>query len=179
MLVQENSLIVVIDVQGNLAEIVADSDTARNNAKTLIRGGLALDLPIILTAQAPEKIGHTKEDVLTLLPGAPEIPRMSFSVWADPTCKSTIEKSGRKQVLLCGFESHICLYQSAIELHQAGYDVFLVADAISSRSLENKQVALAEMRAEGVHLTSVEMALFSLMRDARHPAFKEISRMIR
>ena len=97
----------------------------------------------------------------------------------DEACRGAIEKTGRTQVLLCGFESHICLYQSAIELLLAGYDVWLVADAVSSRSLENKQIALTELRAEGAHLTSVEMALFSLMEDARHPAFKSISKMIR
>lgn len=179
MLVQEKSLIVVIDVQGNLAKVVAQAGDANKNVQNLIRGGQALDLPIILTAQAPEKIGHTTDEVLSLLPGSFEYPRTSFSVWADEACRRAVEKTGRTQVLLCGFESHICLYQSAIELLLAGYDVWIVADAVSSRSLENKQIALTELRAEGAHLTSVEMALFSLMEDARHPAFKSISKMIR
>lgn len=179
MLKIENSLIVVIDVQGRLAEVVAEAERANLNVSRLVQAGLELDLPILLTAQAPEKIGHTTEAIRKLLPDHKEYPRTTFSIWQDEELRNVIKKSGKEQIILCGFESHVCLYQSALDLFEEDYEVWLVADAVSSRSLFNKEIALTELSAEGVHLTSVESLLFSLIRDAKHPAFKTISKLIR
>lgn len=174
-----NCFVVVIDVQGNLAKVVAESDSANENVGKLVHGSLELGLPIFLTAQAPEKIGHTTDAIRALVPGHHEYPRTSFSIWEDETLRADLLQTGRKQALLCGFESHICLFQSANDLHEAGFEVWMVTDATSSRAVVNKEIALGELRAEGVHLSSVEMILFSLLRDARHPAFKAISKVIR
>jgi nicotinamidase-related amidase len=174
-----NCFVVVIDVQGNLARVVAESESANENIGKLVQGSLELGLPIFLTAQAPEKIGHTTDAIRALVPGHHEYPRTSFSIWEDETLRADLLQTGRKQALLCGFESHICLFQSANDLHEAGFEVWMVTDATSSRAVVNKEIALGELRAEGVHLSSVEMILFSLLRDARHPAFKAISKVIR
>jgi nicotinamidase-related amidase len=174
-----NCFVVVIDVQGNLARVVAESESANENIGKLVRGSLELGLPIFLTAQAPEKIGHTTDAIRALVPGHHEYPRTSFSIWEDETLRVDLLQTGRKQALLCGFESHICLFQSANDLHEAGFEVWMVTDATSSRAVVNKEIALGELRAEGVHISSVEMILFSLLRDARHPAFKAISKVIR
>lgn len=179
MLESNNCFLVVIDVQGNLAKVVADSEYANENVRKLILGSLELGLPIFLTAQAPEKIGHTTETIRALLPEHHEYPRTSFSIWQDKALREAIVKTGKKQALLCGFESHICLYQSAIDLQKNGFEVWMVADAISSRSLQNKEIALSELRAEGVHLSSVEMTLFAILRETQHPTFKAISKIIR
>ena len=179
MLKTENCFIVVIDVQGNLAKVVAESELANQNVHKLVRGGLELDIPVFLTAQAPEKIGDTTPELREILSDHYQFPRTSFSIWADQSMREALQKISRKQALLCGFESHICLYQSAIDLKRDGYDVWIVADAISSRSLINKELALAELRAEGIHLASVESALFSLLGDASHPSFRTISKIIR
>ena len=82
-------------------------------------------------------------------------------------------------MLLCGFEAHICLYQSSLDLLAEGFEVTLVADAVSARNTYNKAIALQELTNQGVHLTTVEMALFSLLRSAQHPAFKSISKLIK
>jgi nicotinamidase-related amidase len=174
-----NCFVVVIDVQGNLARVVAESESANENIGKLVQGSLELGLPIFLTAQAPEKIGHTTDAIRALVPGHHEYPRTSFSIWEDETLRVDLLQTGRKQALLCGFESHICLFQSANDLHEAGFEVWMVTDATSSRAVVNKEIALGELRAEGVHISSVEMILFSLLRDARHPAFKAISKVIR
>lgn len=179
MLDINNCFVVVIDVQGNLARVVAESESANENIGKLVQGSLELGLPIFLTAQAPEKIGHTTDAIRALVPGHHEYPRTSFSIWEDETLRADLLQTGRKQALLCGFESHICLFQSANDLHEAGFEVWMVTDATSSRAVVNKEIALGELRAEGVHISSVEMILFSLLRDARHPAFKAISKVIR
>lgn len=179
MLDINNCFILVIDVQGNLANVVAESELANENIRKFIQGSLELNLPVFLAAQSPEKIGHTVETVRALLPEHLEYSRTSFSIWEDEAFRDAILESGKTQALLCGFESHVCLYQSAIDLRENGFDVWMVADAVSSRALVNKDIALAELRAEGIHLTNVETALFALLRDSRHPSFKPISKLIR
>lgn len=178
MLESNNCFVVVIDVQGNLAKVVSDSEFANANVRKLVEGSLELGLPIFLTAQAPEKIGHTTEMIRAVLPKHHEYPRTSFSIWQDEALRETIQQTGKKKALLCGFESHICLYQSAIDLQKNGFEVWMVADATSSRLIQNKEIALSELRAEGVHLSSVEMIFFALLRDAQHPSFKAISKLI-
>lgn len=175
----ENTVLVVIDVQGRLARIVEEREAAIQHISTLVQGAKLLGIPILLTAQAPEKIGHTIPEIADLLPEQTELPRISFSIWRDQAVRDAINGLGRSQILLCGFEAHICIYQSAMDLHYAGYAVYLAADAISSRHAGDKSTALAELSAQGVHLTSVEMALYALMRDAKHPAFKAITALIK
>jgi len=179
VLTPENTLLIVIDVQGNLARVVAESEQAIRAVSQLVQGAKLLEIPVLLTAQAPEKIGHTIPEIAGLLPDQTDLPRVHFSIWQDASVQQAIRNSGRQQLLLCGFEAHICLYQSSMDLSDAGFEVFLAANAISSRDPYNKKIALHELSSQGIHLTTVEMALFSLLRSAQHPAFKSISRLIR
>lgn len=179
MLRLNNAQLAIIDVQGNLARVVAESEARVQAIVKLVKGCQALELPILLTAQVPEKIGHTIPEIRELLPEAHEYLRTSFSIFADSRCREALLAAGRKQVLLAGFETHICLYQTSLDLLQAGYEPWLVTDCTSSRDLANKSVALQEARAEGAHLCSVEQAFFSLLRTAGHPQFKTLSKLIR
>jgi isochorismate hydrolase len=179
VLTSETTLLIVIDVQGNLARVVAESESAIRAVTQLVQGANLLEIPVLLTAQVPEKIGHTIPEIAGLLPDQTELPRVHFSIWQDAAVQQAIRTSGRCQLLLCGFEAHICLYQSSLDLISDGFEVYLVADAVSSRNPYNKTIALQELAKQGVHLTTVEMALFSLLRSAQHPAFKPISKIIK
>lgn len=179
MLTPETTLLVVIDVQGNLARVVAESKSAIRAVSQLVEGAKRLEIPVLLTAQVPEKIGHTIPEIAGLLPEQTDYPRVHFSIWQDAAVQQAIRTYGRRQVLLCGFEAHICLYQSSLDLIAGGFEVYLAADAVSSRNPYNKDIALQELSNQGVHLSTVEMALFSLLRSAQHPAFKAISRLIK
>lgn len=179
MLKIEECLLIIVDAQGNLARVVAESETAISRIQILTRAASCLGLPLLLTAQAPHKIGHTIEEVASLLPGQPELARSSFSILVDAGCRQAIAACGRKQLLLCGFETHICIYQSAAEMLAEGREVYIAADAVSSRRLSDKQTALHEISALGGHVLSTEMALFSLLRDASHPCFRAISALVK
>lgn len=179
MLTPETTLLIVIDVQGNLARVVAESESAIRAVSQLVEGAKLLEIPVLLTAQVPEKIGHTIPEVAGLLPEQTDLPRVHFSIWQDAAVQQAIRSSGRCQLLLCGFEAHICLYQSSLDLIAEGFEVHLAADAVSSRNPFNKTFALQELLSQGVHLTTVEMTLFSMLRSAQHPAFKSISRLIK
>ena len=179
MLTIEDSLLFIIDAQGRLARVVAESETAIECICILVKGAKLLGVPTLLTAQAPEKIGHTIPEIASLLPEQEDLPRVSFSIWRDQAVRQAVQALGRKQMLLCGFEAHICLCQSAMDLLADGFEVYIVADAVSSRRLSDKSTALAELLASGVHLTTVEMTLFALMRNAQHPTFKAVSALIK
>lgn len=113
------------------------------------------------------------------MPGVTEIPRTSFSILRDIDVMEAINSYKRKQVILCGYETHICLYQSAMDLLHSGYEVYLVLDATSSRKLIDKEVAVQRITEAGGKLVTVEMLLFELLRDALNPAFKSISKLIK
>jgi nicotinamidase-related amidase len=179
MLKTENALLIIIDIQGKLAEVVNESEKHNAAAMKMIAGAQALELPILLTAQAPHKIGHTTEQVRELLPDQHEFARMGFSIYTSPEIVDALKASGRKQMILCGFESHICIYQSALDLMNAGYEVYILVDAVSSRDPQNKSYILQELRAEGAHLVNVETVFYAMMRDPNHPAFKQLSKLVR
>ncbi len=179
MLNIEDALLIIVDIQGNLAKVVNESEKVNAAAHKMIAGALALELPILLTAQAPHKIGHTTDEVRELVPDLYEYPRIGFSILTSPEIEQALKESRRKQLILCGFESHICVYQSAMDLMKAGYDVHLLVDAVSSRDPQNKAYILQELRAEGAHLINVETALYAMMRDANHPAFRTVSKIVK
>lgn len=175
-----NAVLVVVDVQGRLAESVAEADVRLAKVLTLVEGSKLLDLPILLTVQAPQKIGHTVDALVEKLPQTQEYPRSSFNIIADQEFSEALKSLSRKQVILCGYETHICIYQSSLALAEAGYEVYVVQDAVSSRDLNNKLVTLSELgKHENIHIITVEILFFALLKDAHHPAFKDVSRLIR
>lgn len=175
-----NAVLIVVDVQGRLAESVAEAEDRLAKIITLVEGAKLLELPILLTAQAPEKIGHTVAKLAEKLPGTRELPRSAFNIFADVEVLKTLEGFGRKQAIFCGYEAHICIYQSSLALVNAGYEVFIVDDAVSSRDPNNKRVSLGELGKQAhIHIVTVEMLFFALMKDANHSAFKAVSRLIR
>lgn len=179
MLLAHESVLIIIDVQGKLARVVENNEACINKIKKLIQIAKVLEIPTMLTAQVPEKLGSTIPEVAELLPGLCDIPRTSFSVFRNAQICANLGNLGRPNVIICGFETHICLYQSATDLLNAGYAVHLVADCTSSRVDFNKQIALTMLTKAGVHLTTVEMAMFEMLRDAKHPRFKQLASLIK
>ena len=179
MLTVENALLVVIDIQGNLAQAMHDKNFLFENLKKLISGAQLLNLPIIVTEQIPQKLGPTIPEIAALFSDFQPIPKASFSCWGEKLFMEKLRATPRKQILLTGIESHVCVYQTALELKSLGYDVYLVADCISSRTAENKSIAIARMTSEGVKLTSTEMVLFELMKIAEGDKFREMVKIVK
>jgi nicotinamidase-related amidase len=179
MLTNDNAVLVIVDVQGKLAQLMADREALFGNLQRMVRGALALELPILWLEQIPEKLGPTIPEVADLLPGVQPISKTSFSGAGNAQFNSALAQSGRKQVLLVGIEAHICVCQTALDLVAAGYEVAVVEDAVGSRIASNKAVGVRKMLAHGVDLSSTEMALFELMGDAGHPAFRDIQALLK
>ncbi|MHC4192757.1 MAG: hydrolase [Planctomycetota bacterium] len=169
----------VIDVQGRLAQLMYDKQTLFDNITILIQAARILNMPILWCQQSPAALGATVPQIAQLLTDNEAIDKSSFSCCGEAQFEKRLNSLSRRQVLLCGIEAHVCIYQTAVDLLQEGLHVEVVADAVSSRTLQNKELGINRMRGEGVKITGVEMALFELLRTAEHPQFKQIAKIIK
>jgi nicotinamidase-related amidase len=179
MLDIQNCLLVVVDVQGKLASLMHDRDALFKNIQILIKAAKLLDIPILWCQQAPDALGPTVPEIAELLTGIEPINKTSFSCCGDEQFVNQLTSLTRPQILLTGIEAHVCIYQTAVDLKEKGFTANVIADAVSSRSLDNKQTALSKMQAMGVNISSTEMALFELLKTADHPKFKQIAKLVK
>lgn len=183
MLTIDRTVLVVVDVQGKLANLMHEHESLFGNIVTMVKGAKLLDIPIIWLEQMPEKLGATipelADELVDKLSDVSPVRKSSFSACGEPAFMSALEQAGSRQVLLAGIETHICVYQTAMDLLAGGYGVEVLVDAVSSRTLQNKEVALDKMSALGADLTTVEMALFELMKSAEAPQFRDVAKLIR
>ena len=176
--IPSESLLIVVDVQERLFPVMSQKDTLLKNINTLILGAKELDVETIISEQYPKGLGATLDEVER----SKELDiysKTEFSCLLNSDIIERVEKSGKKNIILCGIESHICVLKTALDAISKGYNVYVVADAVSSRTEENKSLALEIMRQSGVLITSVEMILFMLMEKAGSDAFKTISKLIK
>lgn len=178
MLEAENSVLTVIDVQGKLADVMQNRDELFGNINRLAFSANRLKVPVLITEQLPDKLGPTREELAEELINTPVISKSSFSCCGEPAFMDELNKTENKQVILCGIESHICVTQTALDLIEAGYEVYVVADAVSSRNPESKQLTLERLRRHGVEIIVTESVIFEWMRDAAHPAFREVRKCL-
>jgi nicotinamidase-related amidase len=179
MLTIESTVLVMIDIQGKLWNVMSEKEALQDNAQKLIKGLNLLGVPVIATEQNPRGLGPTLPELTQLLPACNPLPKMCFSCCQDAGFNKALAGLVRQQVLVCGIEAHICVYQTALDLLKQGFEVQIVTDVVSSRSAANKQVAVQRLQAEGAKLTSIEMALFELLHSAENTNFKELSRIIK
>ncbi len=178
MLEIDSTVLVLVDFQGKLARTVQDSEQVIASACKLAKAAAVLELPVIWTEQNPDGLGPTVEELAGLMHGEP-IPKHAFSCWREPAFAKALAGRARQSVLLAGIETHICVFQTAADLCGAGYDVHVVADAVSSRTVANRQLGLARIAAAGATVTSVEMAVFELLGAAGGEKFKEILKIVK
>lgn len=179
MLTKENSVLAVIDIQGKLAQAMDNKHDLFENAQKIIRGMQVLEIPIVVTEQIPEKLGSTIPEIAQYLTDVKTISKESFSCWKNQSFMKELMTLNRKQILLIGIETHVCVYQTAMDLVTVGYEVQVVADAVSSRTLRNRRIGLQKMREGGAGITSTEMVLFELLKTAADPKAKEIFQLVK
>ncbi len=179
MLERTDTALILIDLQVKLARVIHQREALIANCLKLIAGCQVLDVPIIVTEQNPAGLGATVPEAAELLAPLEPITKLSFSCCGEPAFVHAIEGLGRKQLLLAGMETHVCVYQTAADLAARGHLVHLVTDAVSSRDPADKDVGLRKIRAAGGEITSVETALFELLKVAEGDAFKQILRIVK
>jgi nicotinamidase-related amidase len=172
--------LLVVDVQERLLPAMAAPEAVVDKTKILIQAAQTLGVPITVSEQYPKGLGAT---VKGLAPdGAAVFEKLSFSCWRDEGLKTHFirhHEAGRPLVVVAGIEAHVCVLQTCIDLASAGFGVFAVCDAMSSRKHESVGLALDRMRHVGIEVVNTEMALFELIERAGTPEFKTLSAMIR
>jgi nicotinamidase-related amidase len=168
----------IVDVQARLAPAMTDPDAAIARMEILLAAAERLDVPIIASEQYPQGLGHTDER-LTLPPATEVFAKTAFAASRDQAILAHLEKLDRRQVVLCGMETHVCVLQTALDLLARGFRPTVVADAVASRSPERKRLGLERMAAAGVAVVDSEMVVFEWLGVAGTPEFRELSRLIR
>jgi len=172
------TLLIEIDIQGKLADVMDNPKALFDNIRRLALSARALNIPLLVSEQLPDKLGPTREELSDALSHGTHFSKSAFSCCGAPGMFSAIKQAGKKQILLCGIEAHICILQTALELIENGFEVFIAVDAVSSRDPENKRLALERMRQHGAEIVVTESVMFEWLRDAAHPSFREVRKLL-
>jgi len=177
---REDCLFTLVDWQERLVVAMDEGrrTEAERNAARLLEGAGTLGLPVLATEQYPRGLGPTIEPLRTLL-ADPPIEKTAFACTGAPAYVEALEASGRRQVVVFGMETHVCVYQTVRQLLAEGYAVHVPVDAVLSRTADNRQVGLELCQQAGAVLTSTETLLFDLLGGAGAEGFKAISRLVR
>lgn len=175
LLDRKRTALIVIDVQEAFRPVIAGFDALVSRVAVLVQAARILELPIVVSEQYPRGLGDTVPELAEHLRGVPRLAKEVFSAGQ----ADGFDLHGRDQALICGIETHVCVSQTAHDLLAQGCEVQVVGDAVSSRTLENRELGLAKMQRAGALPTSTETALFELLGRAGTEEFKSVQRLVR
>ncbi len=176
----ENSLLVIVDVQQKLMNVMSNSSACLAKVKLLANSLALMDVPCIVTEQYPKGLGPTVDEIKSVLKDTtPFVEKSAFSCCGADDFNEKVREFDRKNIILCGVESHVCVLQTAIELKNKGFNVYLAADAASSRNENDKAYALDFLRQSDIFVLSTESLIFALLKNSKHPAFKAVSALLK
>ena len=180
LLEREQTLISVVDMQEKLAAAMAERNRVIANARKLILTGLRLGVPMVVTEQYPKGLGPTVPELVEdLAEQYAPIEKLAFGCCSEPAYMERLEASGRKRIILCGMETHVCVLQTCMVLLENGMDVHVAADAVCSRDPEHRQIGLDQMAQAGAVITCVEAVVFQLLGRAGTPEFKDVLKFVK
>jgi len=171
--------LIVVDVQERLLPAIDEGGRIVANGRILMQAAKRLSVPTLVSEQYRKGLGGSVADIADMASPENTMEKLHFSCLSDPEIEKRFREVGRKQIVVCGVESHVCVLQTVLELCELGYDVFVVEDAVSSRAASSKQVAMKRMQAAGAHTVTTEMVVFEWLEKAGTPEFKELSALIK
>ncbi len=169
-----SSCLLVVDVQERLTPAIHEGVRVVENTGWLIKLAREVDVPIRVTEQYPKGLGHTVPEVRSLILDEEVMEKIHFSCMASDHIRREMASLGRRQIIVAGTEAHVCVLQSSLSLLQEGYEVYLVADAVSSRRPQDVQAALERLRHEGVRVVTREMVAFEWLNRADTDLFRKV-----
>lgn len=172
-------MLIVTDVQGKLASIMHERDELYHSLEILIEGAKVLNLPILWVEQYPQGLGPTVPEIAAHLKGLEPYPKKTFSLLRDPFILKAFKEINRPQVILSGIETHVCIYQTSLDLLNMDVETHIPEDAVSSRTFTNKRIGLEKIVRAGGHSTSVETSLFELLGVGEGEEFRKIIRLVK
>jgi nicotinamidase-related amidase len=175
-----SSVLVIVDLQEAFRPAIFEFERIVARTAIAVQGAALLGVPILVTEQYPQRLGATAAEIRSVLPaGVEAIAKTAFSSCGAGAFTKQLSALGRKQIVLAGIETHVCVNQTAHDLLTGGFQVHLLTDCISSRTPGDREAGFAKMRLSGAVPSSSEMALFELMRDAKHERFKAIQKLVK
>lgn len=173
------AVLLIIDMQERFRPHVPDFKKISENICKFIQACRLLDVPILVTEQYPQGLGQTAEEIASLMAPALPFAKTAFSCCGAPAFMTALKNTGRKAVIVCGIEAHVCISQTVHELITAGYKVHIIKDAISSRFSQATEVAWEKMVLAGAVPSGVEMALMEMVADSKVPIFKKVQSFVK
>ena len=174
---QNNSIFVMIDIQEKFLPVIPNMKLIIKNSSILNKASEILDIPQIVTEQYPKGLGKTINSIY-VSKKAKIFGKNDFSIF-NKEIKNHLKSLNKQILVLYGIETHICLTQTALDALKNSYNVYFVADAVSSRNSLNNEIALRRLEQAGVKLVTTEMLLFEILESSKHPKFKEISNLVK
>lgn len=178
-ILRQDTMALIVDYQEKLMPVIYDNKNLLERSRIFIEGLKTLEIPMLITEQYPKGLGNTVSEITKITQDVPKRDKTSFSCYEDPSIRSFIQKAGRKTILVCGVEAHICVLQTMIDLKEAGYNPVLISDCVSSRRKEDIGRAMMRAQQEDILITGCESVLFELVRTAQDPNFKAISKLLK
>ena len=178
-ILKEQTAGLIIDIQERLFHHIYDNEDLSTNTQILIKGLNVFNIPIIVTQQYTKGLGATIQPIDYTLQSKAHIEKTSFSCYDEPTFITELNNLNKKFVVIAGIETHVCVLQTSIDLLEKNYIPVIVEDCVSSRTLQNKKIAINRLQKEGAIITSYESVLFELCRYSGTPEFKAISKLVK
>ena len=173
---REDSILVIIDVQERLVPVIANHEKIIASIVKLVRFAKIVGLPVIIVEQ--EKLGPTVREIKKELPDCVPVTKMTFSAARQSEFAKKLDGLSRSNIILTGIETHICIMQTAHEL-LPDFNIHIISDAVSSRSLENKNIALQRLNQSGAVVSSTEMVIYELLERAGTEEFKKVHELVK
>ncbi len=176
-----DSILVLIDVQEKFVPAIDSLSSILPRQQIMLEAAKELNLKTIVTEQYTKGLGVTIDELISLIDKTktPVLEKTAFSCFGSCEFRKTLKQQNVKNIILIGIETHVCVLQTAFDALNDNYNVFVLSDAVTSRKIYEKEKALRFMREEGIKITTVESLLFMLMKDAKHPSFRSISKKIK
>ncbi|WP_135078395.1 hydrolase [Terasakiella sp. SH-1] len=175
----QESLFLVVDIQQKLAPAMWNGEAAIEVNYKLLQAAQHLGVPHMVSEQYPAGIGQTVDVLAPLINSAYLFEKMTFSCLGDDVIAAELKEKGRNQIVVSGMETHVCVCQTVLDMLDEGYQVYVVEDAVASRTVENKMLGLDRMRHAGAQIVSSEMVMFEWLQQAGTDDFKSILPLIK
>jgi len=176
---REDTVLLVVDMQERLAAVMNEKEKVLNNTIHLIETAKLLSIPIIVTEQYPKGLGQTVSEIREALPSYRPIEKLAFGCCGEPDFMRVLASMGRRKIIICGMETHVCVLQTCVGVLKERYIVHVVSDAVCSRAKENHETGIEFMRDTNAAITCTETVLFQLLEKAGTEEFRMISKRIK
>lgn len=176
---ERKTVLVMIDIQERFRSLIQGMDQVVANTGRLVRFAHELKIPVLVTEHYSRRLGVTLSELRELFSPFEPVEKIHFSCCGNKEFNTRLETLGRPQVILCGIETHVCIYQTALDLLRQGKQVTVAVDAVSSCSSANRERGLRAMEQSGVRLLGAQMAMFEILHQAGTPEFKRVSALLK